>query len=84
MLYIPLLSGLRNVSTNTGIECHETSNMKSHTLVGSKIVDHSDVVGLHIHSRLNTWLQWIGQKQVLDGDEHTFRFWDLVRIILEI
>ena len=43
---------------------HETSNI-SHTLVSNKIVDHSDVVGaslsallqLHLHSRLNTWLQ---------------------------
>ena len=39
---------------------------------GNKIVDHSDVVGaapvgavqLHLHSRLNTWIQWIGQIQL--------------------
>ena len=40
---------------------HQTSNI-SGTLVGSKTVDHSDVVGassvqLHPHSRLHTWLQ---------------------------
>ena len=43
----------------------------SHTLVGNEIVDHSDVVGAspvgapsNLHSRLNTWLQWIGQRQL--------------------
>ena len=59
----------------------QTSNI-SHTLVGSKIADHSDVVGawpagtapttssfstlpqLHLHSRLNIWLQGIGQDGV--------------------
>ena len=45
----------------------QTSNI-SGNLVGNKIVD---VVGaapvqLHLHSRLNTWLQWIGQKQLQD------------------
>ena len=51
---------------------NQTSNV-SHTLVGNKIVDHTDVVGglkhglsgllqLHLHSRLNAWLQWIGQR----------------------
>ena len=46
----------------------------SRTLVGNWIVDRSDVVGaspvgtvqLHLHSRLNTWIQWIGQKQLQD------------------
>ena len=43
----------------------------SHTLVGNIIVDCSDVVGespvqLHLHSRLNIWLQWIGQRQLKD------------------
>ena len=44
----------------------------SHTLEGNKIVDHSDVVGvlvllqLHFHSWLNTWLQWIGNRQLQD------------------
>ena len=53
---------------------HQTSNI-SRTLVGNKIVDHSDVVGasspvalllLHLHPRLNAWLQWIGQRQLQD------------------
>ena len=48
----------------------QTSDI-SHTLVNNKIVDHADVVGaaptqLHLHSRLNTWLQWIGQRQLED------------------
>ena len=43
--------------------CRQTSNIRR-TLVGNKIVDHSDVVGaspfsallqLHVHSRLNTY-----------------------------
>ena len=46
------------------------SNM-SRTLVGNKIIDHSDVfeaapVQLHLHSRLITWFQWIGQGQGKD------------------
>ena len=41
------------------------------TSVGNKIADHSDVVGLapvqqHLHFRLNTWLQWYGQRQLQD------------------
>ena len=46
----------------------------SRALVSNTIVDHSDVVGgstvgasaLHLHSRLYTWLQWIGQRQLQD------------------
>ena len=52
----------------------------SYTVVGNKIVDHSDVVGaspvdaapmsamlqLHLHSQFNTCLQWIGQWQLQD------------------
>ena len=49
----------------------------SRILIGNKIVDHSDVVRasplgavqLHHHSRLNTWLQWIGQKTIARRDE---------------
>ena len=56
----------------TGIY-RQISNI-SCTLVGNKIVDHSDVVGastvvllqLHLHSRLNTWLQYIAQRQLQD------------------
>ena len=48
----------------------QTSNIRR-TLVGNKLVGHSDVVGvallqLHLHSRLNTWFQWIGQKALQD------------------
>ena len=46
----------------------QVSNIR-HTLVGTKIVDHSDVVGsapvqLHLHSTLNTWFQYIEQRQL--------------------
>ena len=54
----------------------------SHTLVGNKIVDHSDVVGaspvgaaptVHFHPPLNTWLQWmIGQKQLQDETRNIY------------
>ena len=49
----------------------QVSNI-SRTLIGNNIVDNSDVVGaapmlqLHLHYRLNTWLQWIGHKQLQD------------------
>ena len=54
---------------------HQTSSRRR-TLIGNKIVEHSDVVGaspmlqLHLYSRLNTWLQWIGQRQVQDETEN--------------
>ena len=46
----------------------------SRTVVGNKIVDHSDVVEhrlsallqLYLHSQINTWFQWIGQRQLQD------------------
>ena len=50
----------------------QTSNT-SPTLVGNNIADHSDVVGASpvgdapttsSYSWLNTWLQWIGQRQL--------------------
>ena len=52
----------------------KTSNIRG-TLLGNKIVDHSDVVGAspaatapnYIHSRLNIWLQWIRQSQLQDS-----------------
>ena len=51
----------------------QTSNI-SCTLVGNKIVDHSDVVGAAPGGAasttssfsINTWLQWIQQKQLQD------------------
>ena len=56
----------------TGIYSYlKVSNIRR-TLVGNKIVDHSDVVGASpvgaapttsSFSKLNTWLQWIGQRQ---------------------
>ena len=70
-----------------GDYCCQTSNIK-HTLVCNKIVDHSDVVGqallnLQLHSRLNTWLQWIGQRQLQD-EIKTFKPGDLVCLILGV
>ena len=53
----------------------QTSSIR-HTLVGTTIIDHSDVVGaapvgaaptqLHLHSELNIWLQWILQRHLQD------------------
>ena len=54
---------------------HQTSN-KSRNLVGNKIVDHTDVVGISpvsaapITSWLNTWLKWIRQRQEQDEEKH--------------
>ena len=48
------------------------------TFVGSKTVDHSDVVGasampqLHLHSRYNTSFQWNGQKQLIDETRNIY------------
>ena len=52
-------------------EYRQTSNI-SHILVGNKSVDHSDVVwatptgDAPTTFRLNTWFQWIGQRQLQD------------------
>ena len=35
---------------------------------------HSEILILHLHSRLNTWLQWIGQGQLQDETRHIFLF----------
>ena len=69
-----VLDVLKLNTENTGAGAINISNMyrqishTCYTLVGNKIVDHSNIVGaspasdaqLHLHSRLNTWLQWIG------------------------
>ena len=61
----------------------QTSNI-SRTLVGNGIVDHlSALFQLLLHSRLNTWLQWIGQRQLQD-ETRDFRCRGLVRLILEV
>ena len=56
----------------------QTSNIR-HILVGNKIGDHSNVV---CHSRLKTWLHWIGQR-LQDGTRNIL-VWELLRLILEI
>ena len=53
----------------------KVSNIRG-TLLGNKIVDHSDVVHLHLHSQLNTWLQWIGQRQ-LQHEKRNINIWGL-------
>ena len=60
----------------------QTSNIRR-TLVGNKIIDLA-LLQLHLHPRLNTWLQWI----LLDKDScktkrETFNFWDLVQLVSE-
>ena len=68
---------------NSKVYC-QASNI-SCTLLGNKIVDHSDIAGaspgsvllqLHLHSQLNTWFQWIGQRQLQDrtGNIEVFGF----------
>ena len=52
---------------------HQISYIRR-TSVGNNIVDHSNIVGaalsallqLHLHSRFNTWLQWIWQMELHD------------------
>ena len=56
----------------------QNSNIRC-TLVGTEIVDHSDVVvsallQLHLHARLNTWVQWIGPKTTARWDETHLSF----------
>ena len=63
----------------------QTSNI-SHTLVDNKIgIVWASLVGaapLHPNSRLNTWLQWIVQRQL--QDKTSDKFCDLVPFILEV
>ena len=72
----------------------------SRTLAGIEIVIHSDAVGaspvwgllpLHLHSRLNTWLQWIEQIQLhflctrREGKIYFFHFvWLILRVLRNI
>ena len=46
----------------------KVSNIRR-TLVGNKIVDHSDVVGA---SPVGAWLQWIGQKRLQDETRNVY------------
>ena len=52
------------------ITYHQTTII-TRAVVVNNIVDHSDVVGaapvqLHLHYRLNTWLQYIALRQLQD------------------
>ena len=63
----------------------QTSNI-SGTLVGNKIDDHSDVVGAApvgaapttSSLSIDTWLQWIGQRQLQDETRNISFLGDLV------
>ena len=68
---------LDDISLQCSMACvisylHRQTPNISHTSVGNTIVVHSDVVGvsallqLYFHSRLNTCLQWIRQRQLRD------------------
>ena len=46
--------------------------------------DLSALLRLHLHSRLNSWLQWIGQRQLHDKTKNIYKFLDLVHLILEV
>ena len=50
----------------------------SHTLVGNTLL-----IIVDLHSRLNTRLQWIGQRQLQDGTRNIYVS-DLVRPILDV
>ena len=56
----------------------QTSN-KKRTSVGNKCIDHSNVAGatptLHLHSGLNTWLQWIGGRRLQSETRNNEVLW---------
>ena len=54
----------------------------SHTLAGNTFLI-TELLQLHLHSKLNTCHQWIGQSNRMTRRE-TFKFWDLVQLILHI
>ena len=66
----------------------QTSDIR-HTLLGNKIVDHSDVVGTASSgaapstSSFLTWLQGIVQRQLQHKTRNIFKFGDLVQLIFE-
>ena len=65
-----LLSCMDTVFSALFKDYRQTTNI-SHTLVGNKLVAHSGerlavLLQLHLHSRLNTWLQWTDQRQLQD------------------
>ena len=86
-LWVPLSRQLQQTIVSK-LHC-QTSDI-SHTLVGNKIVDHSDVVGaLPVGAAPTTssfltltWLQWIGQRQLQDRDEKhlSFGIWCILEI----
>ena len=51
----------------------------SRILVGNEIVDLFSwaMIQLHLHSRLNTWLQWNGQWQLQDEKRKKLKFWGI-------
>ena len=77
-------------SGSNKIMYRQTSNI-GRTLMGNKLVDHSNVVGaspvgllqLHLHSQLNTCFNELGKDNYKTRRE-TFKFWDLVSLILEV
>ena len=60
----------------------QTSDIRRN-LVGNKLVDHSALHQLHLHSRLNNWHQWIGQRQCKTRRE-TFEIWDVLPPKVEV
>ena len=65
-------------------DIHKVPSKLRRALLGNRLVDHSDVIRalleLHLHAWLNTWLQWIGQRQLHD---ETRIIRDLVCLILK-
>ena len=50
----------------------QTSNISYTFVVGASPVGATPI---HLHCRLNTWLQWIGQRQLQDGRRKILSFW---------
>ena len=49
--------------------CHQTSNIN--TLKAMKLL----ITQMYFHSRLDTWFQWIGQRQLQDETRHIYVLW---------
>ena len=79
---------LKKITYYLSTVCHQTSGI-GRTLVGNKLLDHSDVVETSpvgaapttsscLHSRLNTLFQWVEQRQLQDATiRETLSFWNL-------
>ena len=63
--------GIKVIYHEIYIIYHQTSNI-SHTLVDNKCL--SVLLQLHLHSQINMWLKWIGQRQMQDEMRNIYVF----------